>query len=116
MSAVEPGVRSAETKGWPRAATAERVVLKVDNGRTHPLGATLDANGVNFSLWSEHGTGCELLLFRHHDDPEPYQTIKLDAKFNKTFQFWHLYVRGLQAGADYALRIAGPWDAGGGNR
>jgi isoamylase len=116
MSAVEPGVRAATANGEAHAPAAEPAVLKVENGRTHPLGATLDANGVNFSLWSEHGTGCELLLFRHHDDPEPYQTIKLDTKFNKTFQFWHVYVRGLKAGAYYAFRIDGPWDLAAGHR
>ncbi|HEY3196150.1 MAG TPA: glycogen debranching protein GlgX [Candidatus Dormibacteraeota bacterium] len=88
----------------------------VENGRTHPLGATLDAQGVNFSVWSEHATGVELLLFEHHSDPEPFQVVKLNHKFNKTFQFWHCYVRGLRAGAFYAYRVDGPTDVAHGHR
>ena len=46
-------------------------------GRPHPLGATVDAAGVNFSFFSQHATGIELLLFDEHDDPEPIQRIAL---------------------------------------
>ena len=47
-----------------------------------------DPEGVNFSLFSESATGVELLLFRRHDDPNPFQTIQLDPYLNKTFHFW----------------------------
>src|SRR5205823_1292862 len=40
-------------------------------GQPHPLGATPDQGGVNFSVFSEHATAIELLLFDAHDDQEP---------------------------------------------
>ena len=112
MSAVTPEVRpEIESEDSP-----DPIAYGVENGRTHPLGATLDAQGVNFSVWSEHATGVELLLFEHHSDPEPFQVVKLNHKFNKTFQFWHCYVRGLKAGAFYAYRVEGPTDVARGHR
>jgi isoamylase len=112
MSAVTPEVRpEVESEDSP-----DPIAYGVENGRTHPLGATLDAEGVNFSVWSEHATGVELLLFEHHSDLEPFQVIKLNHKFNKTFQFWHCYVRGLRAGAFYAYRVDGPADLAHGHR
>jgi glycogen operon protein len=44
----------------------------VETGSPHPLGATVTADGVNFSLFSEHATGVELLLFDSHDDVHPF--------------------------------------------
>lgn len=82
----------------------------VEPGRTHPLGATPDQNGVNFSLFSEHATSVELLIFNHPNDLQPSQTIKLDPKINKTFHFWHIYVKGLKHGTGYGYRVDGPQD------
>jgi isoamylase len=79
-------------------------------GRAHPLGAIPDASGVNFSVFSRNATSVELLLFDAHDDREPAQTIKLDPAVNKTFFFWHVYVRELCPGAHYAYRVDGPMD------
>ncbi len=83
---------------------------QVEPGRTHPLGSMPDSDGVNFSIFSEHATSVELLLFDKHDDPEPIQIIQLNPKINKTFHFWHVYVRGLKPGAPYAYRVDGPQD------
>ncbi len=79
-------------------------------GRAHPLGAIPDSTGVNFSVFSRNATSVELLLFDHHDRPEPAQVIKLDPAVNKSFFFWHVYVEGLRAGAYYAYRVDGPTD------
>ncbi|MBD2562153.1 MULTISPECIES: glycogen debranching protein GlgX [Nostoc] len=83
---------------------------QLELGRTYPLGAKPDKYGVNFSIFSEHATSVELLLFETPDDAEPIQIIELDPKLNKTFFLWHIYVRGLKAGAAYAYRIDGPKD------
>lgn len=86
-------------------------------GSPHPLGAVPDANGVNFSLFSEHATYVELLLFAEHDDLEPLQTIPLDPLEHRTFHFWHIHVIGLKPGFHYAYRLDGPQDLQGtGNR
>lgn len=89
---------------------------QVEAGRAHPLGATPDANGVNFCVFSRNATRVELLLFDEHDDPEPIQTIVLDPVINKRFHFWHVYVRGLKPGMHYAYRVDGPQDLSEGHR
>src|SRR5438105_973108 len=93
-----------------RTATAERVGYQVEAGRAHPLGSVPDADGVNFSIYSEDATGVALLLFEAHDSPEPRQVIELSPEVNRTFHFWHAYVRGLRPGAHYAYRVDGPQD------
>jgi isoamylase len=82
----------------------------IEPGRAHPHGAVPDAEGVNFSLFTQRGTAVQLLLFDEHDDPEPVQVIDLHSHRNKTFHFWHCYVRGLRPGAHYAYRVDGPQD------
>lgn len=82
--------------------------FEVDVGSPHPLGATIRQDGVNFSLYSGTATGVELLLFERHDSPQPLQSIQLIPSKNKTFHFWHVFVKGLKAGAHYAFRVTGP--------
>jgi glycogen operon protein len=92
-------------------------MYQIKPGRAHPLGAVLDANGVNFSLFSEHATYVELLLFANHDDLEPTQIIPLDPLKYRTFHFWHVYVIGLPPSFHYAYRLdASPNAQGTGNR
>ncbi|BAZ47625.1 glycogen debranching enzyme GlgX [Nostoc sp. NIES-4103] len=81
---------------------------QTEPGCPHPLGATPDKDGVNFSIFSEHATSIELLLFDSNDAPEPIQIIQLNSRKNKTFYYWHIYVKGLKAGAHYAYRADGP--------
>ncbi|WP_257236713.1 alpha-amylase family glycosyl hydrolase [Nostoc sp. 'Peltigera malacea cyanobiont' DB3992] len=80
---------------------------QLESGCSHPFGAVPDKDGVNFSIFSEHATSVELLLFDRDDAPQPRQIIQLNPKFNKTFHFWHVYVRGLKPGAHYAYRVNG---------
>src|SRR6516164_4397726 len=96
--------------------TASRVVLGVEKGSPHPLGASPGLGGVNFSLFSANATGVELLLFATHDAPAPFQVVRLDPSINKSFHFWHVFVRGLEAGAHYAYRVDGPFDPASGHR
>lgn len=84
----------------------EKYITK--SGRPHPLGATPDVNGVNFSVFSEQATSVQLLLFETAEASQPSQTIQLEPRNNKTFHFWHVYVEGLNPGAHYAYRIDGP--------
>jgi isoamylase len=90
--------------------------FEVQEGSPHPLGATIQQNGVNFSLYSGSATGVELLLFDKHDSPLPLQTIPLIPSKNKTFHFWHVFVKDLKAGAHYAFRVTGPFVPGAGLR
>jgi isoamylase len=88
----------------------------VEPGSSHPLGATPQPDGVNFSLFSGNATDIELLLFATHDAPQPFQVIRLDPYLNKTFHFWHVFVRGLPAGSHYAYRVDGPFNPAAGLR
>ena len=85
-----------------------RNIYHIEQGVAHPLGAVPDEHGVNFSLFSEHATSVELLLFAQHDAPEPFQVILMDPIQHRTFHFWHVYVRGLRPGIQYAYRLGGP--------
>jgi isoamylase len=75
--------------------TTSRAPFQTEPGRPHPLGATVDKEGVNFSVFSRNATAVELLLFDQHDDLEPIQIVKLEPATNQTFFFWHVYVKGL---------------------
>jgi glycogen operon protein len=93
-----------------------RATYALERGSPHPLGASPGPGGVNFSLFSANATGVELLLFATHDAPEPFLVIRLDPSVNKSFHFWHIFVRGLESGAHYAYRVDGPADPSAGHR
>jgi len=105
---------SATVAVRPRKTTVQQTSplppFETEPGQAHPLGATVDKDGVNFSVFSRNATGVELLLFNAHDDAEPIQVIKLDPAANQTFFFWHVYVKGLKPGTHYAYRVDGPQD------
>ncbi len=77
-------------------------------GRPAPLGATVDPEGVNFSVYARHAHGVELLLFDAPDAPRPARTVVLDPRLHRTADYWHVLVPGLEAGQVYAYRAQGP--------
>ena len=79
-------------------------------GSPHPFGAIVQPDGVNFALFSQDATDVVLLLFDSAGALEPMQTIRFDPFIHKTFHFWHVFVKGLQAGTYYAFRVDGPND------
>ena len=79
-------------------------------GWRYPAGAKKGANGINFSLFSQHATAVELLLYETADSPEPFQTVRLDPDTHRTFFFWHVFVEGLPVGTCYSWRADGPDD------
>ena len=83
----------------------------VDNiGRSYPLGATVVAGGVNFSLFSRAASEMELLFFDREDDARPARVIRIDPADNRTYHYWHVFVPGVQAGQIYGFRVHGPFD------
>ena len=92
------------------------VTFTIEPGSAHPLGAKTSADGVNFSLFSEAATEVVLLLFDHQSAVEPFQLVRLDPFQNKTFHFWHAFVRGCGPGTYYAFRVDGPADPRAGHR
>ena len=79
-------------------------------GKSFPLGATLVSGGANFSVFSKHSTGAQLLLFDDVDPSKPSRVIDLDPRTNRTYHYWHVFVPGVTAGQIYAYRVAGPFD------
>ena len=91
-------------------------MLPTAPGEPCPLGASVAPGGVNFSLFSQRATAVELLLFNRFDDAEPFQTIRLHPRINKTFYYWHVFVQGIGEGQVYAYRVDGPHEPGNGHR
>jgi isoamylase len=73
-------------------------------GAPYPLGASLDADGVNFALYSENATAVELCLFDAQDQETRIQV------HNRTAFVWHVFVPEVRAGARYGYRVHGPYD------
>jgi glycogen operon protein len=74
------------------------------------MGATVHADGVNFSVYSRHATAVDLLLFDGEAAPSPSRVISLDPRIHRTYHYWHAFVPGLEAGQVYAYRVHGPFD------
>ena len=72
------------------------------HGASFPLGATPCVGGVNFSVFSKHATGVELLLFDHADEAEARARDPIGPVANRTYHYWHVFVPGLTAGQLYA--------------
>ena len=85
-------------------------------GQPYPIGATVTAGGVNFSLFSRTAAGVELLLFDHEDDGKPSRTVRLDPVADRTYHYWHTFVPGRRPGQLYGYRVHGPNDPAGGLR
>ena len=71
---------------------------KIQPGWRYPFGVTVDAAGVNFSIWDQRATSAELLLYERARSTTPFQVIRLDPNLHRTFYRWHVYVEGLPAG------------------
>jgi glycogen operon protein len=79
-------------------------------GSSFPIGATIQPDGVNFSLYAKRATALELLVFDRPDDDVPARVIGFDRHVNRTADYWHLFVPGLRAGQVYGFRADGPFE------
>ena len=82
----------------------------LDTGRGSPLGATPSPSGVNFSVFSRHATGVQLLLFDGVGDTKAARVVRLDPAVNRTYHYWHVFVPDIRPGQLYAYRVEGPFD------
>ena len=82
-------------------------------GKPYPLGATLNGEGVNFALFSEHAQQVELCLFDSPQAKHESRRIRLPERTN---QIWHVYVSGIRPGQLYGYRVHGPYDPKSGHR
>lgn len=78
--------------------------LRVLPGTRFPLGATPDASGTNFALFSENATRVELCLFDEEGQNE--RRVPLT---EVTAHVWHGYLPGVGPGQRYGYRVHGPW-------
>jgi len=83
---------------------------EVQAGASAPLGASVTADGVNFSVFSKRATGIDLLLFEHVDDEKPASVIHVHPASNRTYHYWHVFAPALKAGQIYGYRVYGPFE------
>ena len=86
------------------------------HGTSFPLGPTICPGGVNFSVFSKHATGVQLLFFDRVDAAKPTRVVDLDPRTQRTYHYWHAFVPGITAGQLYAYRVDGPFDPEHGHR
>jgi isoamylase len=87
------------------------VSLRLKQGRSFPLGATFDGEGVNFALFSQHATRVELCLF----DEQERETARLELP-EKSDDIWFGHLPGAKPGQLYGYRVYGPYDPAAGHR
>ena len=92
------------------------VAHETQEGRSCPLGATLFADGANFSVYSKYAKWIHLLLFDRVDEARPKRVISIDPATNRTYHYWHIFVPGVKAGQLYGYRAEGPFDPSSGMR
>ena len=81
----------------------------VTQGVSYPLGASVVAHGVNFSVFAKRASAVELCLFDRPDDATPSRVIDLDPRIHRTYHYWHAFVPGVAPGQHYGYRAHGPF-------
>lgn len=79
------------------------------HGKPYPLGATIEENGVNFSVFSPHASLIELLLFDSTKDTKP-EVIPLFPEENKSYNYWHIMIPGIGKNQLYGYRVYGAYN------
>ena len=69
-------------------------VIHINKGKPFPLGSSLTARGVNFSLIATNAEYVEILLFEKEDSISPKTILKLDQHHN-TGPYWHVEIKNL---------------------
>lgn len=87
--------------------------MHIVSGKPYPLGATWDGLGVNFAIFSEHGTKVELCLF---DSPEATRESQRIVLPEQNGYVWHGYLKDIRPGQIYGYRVYGPYDPAKGHR
>jgi glycogen operon protein len=93
------------------AATGQReATINARVGASAPLGATVAAGGVNFSVFCEAGDARRSPVVRSRRRRQAGASDSTDQKSNRTYHYWHVFVSGLKAGQIYGFRVHGPFD------
>jgi len=67
-------------------------------------------------VYSRNTTGVELLLFEREDASRIARVIPIDPTANRTYHYWHVFVRDVQPGQPYGYRVYGPVNPANGMR
>ncbi|HEU4891700.1 MAG TPA: glycogen debranching protein GlgX [Vicinamibacterales bacterium] len=89
---------------------ATDAAIAIETGSSAPLGATIHAGGVNFSVFSRSATQVDLLLFDHEKAAAPSAIVPLEPRAHRTYHYWHAFVPGLAPGQVYGYRAHGPFE------
>jgi len=85
---------------------------RVSEGKPYPLGATADARGANFAVFSAHATKVEVCVFDSFDGRE---TDRFELP-EYTDEIYHGHIAGIGPGAFYGFRVHGPYKPEAGHR
>jgi glycogen operon protein len=99
-----------------RKAKRPEALRGLVHGTSSPLGATPCDGGVNFSVFSKHATGLDLLLFDCVDDAKAARVLRIDPAAGRTYHYWHIFVPGVAVGQIYGYRVDGPSEPANGMR
>jgi len=88
----------------PRSAPPQHAGRRVRPGHPFPLGATSDASGTNFAVFSEGAEGVIVCLF----DASGTETERIPLPERSSF-VWHGHVAGVRPGQRYGLRVFGTY-------
>jgi isoamylase len=86
-------------------------IYRTSRGRCLPLGASSAGESVNFALLCPHGTSVTLVLYAL-ETVAPLAEYRLDARFHRTGDHWHIQVTGLPPSFCYGWRVEGPNENG----
>lgn len=99
----------------PDSAEGLPVGYAIRPGNPMPFGASVLPDGVNFSIFSRHATGCTLLLF-DLDQVEPFLEIPLPQQY-RIGDVYAITVLGVNHHkVEYGFRLDGPWSPEQGHR
>ena len=90
--------------------------LQFLEGSPRNLGAVTCGDGVNFAVFSKNAERVVLDLFDTPQDKQPSFSFEFDPVKNRTGSIWHVFVKGLSAGALYLYRVDGPYNPPQGHR
>lgn len=94
------------------SSSASKPRTTVWPGRSYPLGATWDGEGVNFALFSAHAEAVDLCLF---DATGQHEVARVRLP-EYSDQIWHGYLPDARPGQLYGYRVQGPYNPEAGHR
>jgi glycogen operon protein len=112
VSAIAPSREPVRVDAYP---THHHAGFALRPGFPMPFGASLVGRGVNFAVYSRHGTACSLVLYRAGEE-QPYAEIPFLPEF-RVGDVYAMIVFDLDPDSlEYGYRMDGPHDPATGHR